>query len=112
MQRKSALVHNEAADEADALAQVRWFLRYLPRSIYQLAPVIATDDSPDQADDWPKNATPHDRRKIFDPRRILKAVFDQDSLIEIGRYQWWPGGDRLCASERNSRGRDRRLGCD
>ena len=31
--RKSALVHNEAVDEADALRQVRRFLSYLPRSV-------------------------------------------------------------------------------
>ncbi len=35
--RKSALVHNEAVDEADALRQVAQFLSYLPRSVYRLA---------------------------------------------------------------------------
>jgi acetyl-CoA carboxylase carboxyltransferase component len=86
-QRKSALVHNEAEDEADALAQVRRFLSYLPRSVHELAPVVACDDDPNRADDWLKDAIPHDRRKIYDPRRILAAVFDQGSLFEIGRWQ-------------------------
>ncbi|HRD85183.1 MAG TPA: carboxyl transferase domain-containing protein [Rubrivivax sp.] len=85
--RRSALVHNEAADEADALAQVRRFLSYLPRSVHELAPVVASDDDPHRADDWLKDAVPHDRRKIYDPRRILAAVFDQGSLFEIGRWQ-------------------------
>src|SRR5690606_40538092 len=45
-QRKSALVHNEAEDEADALAQGRRVLSYLPRSVHELAPVVACDDDP------------------------------------------------------------------
>ena len=87
VQRKSALVHNEAADEADALAQVKRFLSYLPRSIYEAAPALPCDDDPNRADDWLADAIPHDRRKIHDPRRILEAVFDRGSLFEIGRWQ-------------------------
>ena len=85
--RKSALVHNEAVDELDALQQVRQFLSYLPRSIYELAPVLAPHDDPNRADDWLKDAIPHDRRKIFDPRKILASVLDLGSLFEIGRWQ-------------------------
>ena len=95
--RKSALVHNEASDEQDALAQVHRFLSYLPRSIYHLAPIIATEDTPDRADDWLKDAIPRDRRKVYDPRRILKAIFDKDSVFEIGRYQ---GGSTITALAR------------
>jgi len=85
--RKSALVHNEAVDEADALAQVQRFLSYLPRSVFHTAPVVSPSDSPNRVDDWLKDAIPRDRRKIYDPRKILAAVLDQDSLFEIGRYQ-------------------------
>lgn len=85
--RKSALVHNEAEDEADALAQVQRFLSYLPRSVFHLAPVTPPSDDPQRADDWLKNAIPRDRRKIYDPRKILSSVMDQGSLFEIGRYQ-------------------------
>ncbi len=85
--RKSALVHNEAVDEADAFAQVKRFLSYLPRSVHEAAPVVPSGDDPNRIDDWLKDAIPHDRRKIYDPRKILASVFDQDSLFEIGRYQ-------------------------
>lgn len=87
--RKSGLVHNEAVDEADALAQVRAFLSYLPRSVHELPPVVQSDDDPWRIDDTLKNAIPRDRRKIYDPRRILASVFDAGSLFEIGR---WHGG--------------------
>ena len=85
--RRSALVHNEATDEADALAQVRRFLSYLPRSTSHAAPVLAPTDDPARADDWLKDAIPRDRRKIYDPRRILASVLDRESLFEIGRHQ-------------------------
>jgi len=85
--RKSALVHNEAVDERDALEQVRRFLSYLPRSVYDLAPVVQSEDRPDRIDDWLKDAIPHNRRKIYDPRKILTSVFDLGSLFEIGRHQ-------------------------
>jgi len=87
VQRKSALVHNEAVDEKDAFDQVRRFLSYLPRSVYHLAPVVQAEDSADRVEDWLKDAIPHDRRKVYDPRKILAAIFDLGSLFEIGRYQ-------------------------
>ena len=95
--RRSAVVHNEAQDEDDALAQTRRFLSYLPRSIYHLAPVVDSPDDPMRADDWLKDAIPHDRRKIFDPRRILASIFDLDSVFEIGRHQ---GGSVVTALAR------------
>jgi acetyl-CoA carboxylase carboxyltransferase component len=99
VQRKNAVVHNEAKDEADALMQVQKFLSYMPRSIYHLAPVTTCTDSPSRADDWLKDAIPKDRRQIFDPRKILKSVFDLDSVFEIGRYQ---GGSVITALARLS----------
>jgi acetyl-CoA carboxylase carboxyltransferase component len=95
--RRSGLVHNEAEDEADALQQVRRFLSYLPRHAGAYAERKPNGDSPERADDWLKNAIPKDRRKIFDPRKILFSVFDHDSLFEIGRYQ---GGSTITAFAR------------
>lgn len=95
--RKSALVHNEAADEADALAQVRRFLSYLPRSVFHLAPAVAPTDDPQRAEDSLKDAIPRDRRKIYDPRKILDAVLDLGSVFEIGR---WQGGSVITALAR------------
>jgi len=95
--RKSALVHNEADSEADALAQVRRFLSYLPRSVFHLAPAVAPTDDPQRAEDWLKDAIPRERRKIYDPRKILDAVLDLGSVFEIGR---WQGGSVITALAR------------
>ncbi len=113
--RRSALVHNEAVDEADAFAQVRRFLSYLPRHAWRLPERITPADDPRRADDWLKNAIPKDRRKVFDPRKIIASVFDRDSVFEIGRHQGgaiitalarldgWPVGV-LCSDPRVSGG--------
>lgn len=95
--RKSALVHNEAVDEADALAQVRRFLSYLPRNARELPARVDCSDDPERAADWLKDAIPHDRRKIYDPRRIMAELFDRDSVFEIGR---WQGGSVITALAR------------
>jgi acetyl-CoA carboxylase carboxyltransferase component len=95
--RKSAMVHNEAVDEADALRQVAQFLSYLPRSIYRMADRTTPVDDPGRADDWLAEAIPHDRRKLHDPRKIMAAVFDRDSIFEIGR---WQGGSQITAFAR------------
>lgn len=95
--RRSALVHNEAESEADAFEQVRRFLSYLPRHAGLAARRIPNDDPVDRADEMLKNAIPKDRRKVFDPRKIMAAIFDKDSIFEIGRYQ---GGSTITALAR------------
>ena len=92
--RRSALVNNEATSEEDAFEQVRRFLSYLPRNAAKLPDRVTCSDSTERADDWLKNAIPKDRRKIFDPRKILVSIFDSESIFEIGRYQ---GGSTITA---------------
>lgn len=95
--RQSGLVHNEAENEEDAFAQVRRFLSYLPRHAAAFAKPLVSADPADRAEDWLKDAIPRDRRKIYDPRKILKSIFDVDSVFEIGRYH---GGSCITALAR------------
>ncbi|MGG5810007.1 acyl-CoA carboxylase subunit beta [Falsiroseomonas sp. CW058] len=84
--RRSGIVHNDAADEREALAQVRRFLGYLPRHAWEAPPRIAATDDPGRSEAWLRDAIPRDRRKTYDPRKILDAVLDQGSIFEIGRH--------------------------
>src|SRR3546814_4745789 len=68
---------------ADAFAQVRRFLSYLPRHAGLMAERTASDDPPGRADDWLKDAIPKDRRKIYDPRKILAAVRSEEHTSEL-----------------------------
>jgi acetyl-CoA carboxylase carboxyltransferase component len=81
---KNGTVDNGAEDEDECLAQIRHFLSYMPGNIEQLAPVISCSDPVDRADEALLDIVPRDRRKAFDMRRIIQAVFDQTSFFEMG----------------------------
>jgi len=81
--RQSGVVNNVADTEDEAFALVRAFLSYLPGSVFDTPPKAAA--RPPSADQvaWLDEAVPEDRRRIYDPRKILRAVFDAGSLFEI-----------------------------
>ncbi len=84
--RHSGLVDNEATDEEDALRQVRTFLSYLPPNVWTLPPRLPCDDPRDRQEEWLNHAIPRNRRKVYDPRKIVAAIVDCGSIFEIGRY--------------------------
>jgi acetyl-CoA carboxylase carboxyltransferase component len=71
--------------EAEAFARTRRFLSYLPSSVHELPPRTAPAADVARRDPWLIEAVPRDRRKVYDMRRILRAVVDADSLFEMGR---------------------------
>ncbi len=82
---RSGAVDDVVASEAEAFARARRFLSYLPSSVYELPPRAEPIDDPGRTDPWLIEAVPHERRKVYDMRRILQAVVDKDSLFEMGR---------------------------
>lgn len=81
--KASGVVNNGAASEEDALAQARRFLSFLPANVYEQAARLAPVDPPERMEPWLNDAIPRDRRKVFDPRRILGAIFDPGSVFEL-----------------------------
>ena len=86
IQVKNGVIMNLAEDEADAIAQVRRFLSYLPANVWEEPPVITPEDDPGRREESLIGAVPRNRRRIYEPRRILDAVLDKDSFFEIGPY--------------------------
>ena len=82
---RAGAVDDVVASEAEAFARARRFLSYLPSSVYELPPRVEPVDDPGRKDPWLIEAVPHERRKVYDMRRILQAVVDTDSLFEMGR---------------------------
>jgi len=82
---RAGAVDDVVASEAEAFARARRFLSYLPSSVYELPPRIDPTDDVARRDPWLIEAVPRDRRKVYDMRRILKAIIDTDSLFEMGR---------------------------
>ena len=83
---RSGVVDNVAKDEHDAIDQMKRFLSYLPTSILQLPPVDEDcQDDPERREEFLLEAIPRERRKVYNMRKILKAVFDQESVFEMTR---------------------------
>lgn len=83
-QTRAGAVDNEAADEEDAFAQLRRFLSYLPSSVWEAPPAAECDDPPDRAEQALLSVVPRDRRRPYGARAIVEAVFDRDSVFEVG----------------------------
>jgi acetyl-CoA carboxylase carboxyltransferase component len=83
-QARAGAVDNEAADEDDALDQLRRFLSYLPSSVWELPPVTASGDPPDRREEELLSIVPRESRRPYKVRRILDAVLDRGSVFELG----------------------------
>ena len=81
--KASGVVHNVAESEADAFAQIRRFLSYLPSNVWQLPPWAAPDDDPNRRDESLVSAIPKRRTAAYEVRKIIEAVVDRDSMFEI-----------------------------
>ena len=84
-QTQAGAVDNEAADEDDALHQLRRFLSYLPSNVWELPPITAATDPVDRRAEALLSIVPRDERKPYKMRTILGAVFDEGSVFEIGK---------------------------
>lgn len=73
-----------ARDEYNAFEQIRCVLSYLPNSGYSAPPVVKSDDSPDRREDALRSLIPRRKERMYDPRRLITLVVDQNSFFEIG----------------------------
>src|SRR3954452_16010024 len=97
IQTRAGAVDNEAADEDDALAQLRRFLSYLPANVWELPPATAAAGPPDRREEALISAVPRDPRKPYDMRAIVGAVCDRGSVFELGARH---GRSLVCALAR------------
>jgi propionyl-CoA carboxylase beta chain len=72
--------------EDEAFAVARTVLAYLPSNAMQLPPRSpdAADD-PQRTDEGLRDLVPRDRRAPYDIRRVMASVFDEGSVLELGR---------------------------
>jgi acetyl-CoA carboxylase carboxyltransferase component len=81
---RSGVVDNVASDELDAIVQMKRFLSYLPTNVLCLPPCEANpSDDPERRAEELLEIIPRDRRKVYAMRKIVKAVFDQNSFFEM-----------------------------
>jgi acetyl-CoA carboxylase carboxyltransferase component len=81
---QSGVVDSVAEDENEAIAQVKQFLSYLPSNSLRLPVKTESSDPVDRADEELLDIIPRNPRRVYESRRIINAIFDQDSVFEIG----------------------------
>lgn len=82
---RNGVVDDEVPSEQAAFEAARRFLSYLPQSVHdtvQRGPVPGA--APDT--EWLRTAIPKDTRKVYRIRPIVDALFDPDSVFEIGKH--------------------------
>ena len=84
-QTQAGAVDNEAADEDDALDQLRRFLSYLPDNVWEPPPLVAATDPAERREQELLSIVPREARQPYKVRRILEAVLDSGSVFELGR---------------------------
>ena len=79
---RSGVVDNIAVDEADAFAQIRRFLSYLPQNVYERAPRGVCNDACDRMANELGDIVPENRRRAFDIRQVIELVCDEGSFFQ------------------------------
>ena len=77
---RSGLIHNLAADDTDALEQIRKYLSFFPSSAWSYAAPRATDDGPRPTPEL-LTIIPRNNRQVYDMGRAIEVIVDDG--------QWW-----------------------
>ena len=80
---KAGSIHNIADTEEEAFEQIRRFLSFMPQNVWQLPPVMPSDDPVDRCDEALLDIVPGNRRRPYDMKKIVKMVVDAGSTFEI-----------------------------
>ena len=81
---RNGSVDNLAETEEEAVAMTKRFLSYLPSSVYEAPPVVATTDATDRREEELLTIIPRKRTTTFDVRRVIELLADRGSWFEIG----------------------------
>src|ERR1700716_306893 len=79
----SGVGDNEVEDDAECIATVRRFLSYLPSSNTEQPPFHHSDDPADRLVAGLEKIVPVNPRAAYDVKKVIKAVFDKNSWLEI-----------------------------
>jgi acetyl/propionyl-CoA carboxylase alpha subunit/acetyl-CoA carboxylase carboxyltransferase component len=77
-------VDNLVETEEEAIDATKRFLSYLPSSVFEAPPVVASSDPVDRREEQLLSIVPRKRTTTFDVRRAIDLMVDRDSWFEIG----------------------------
>ncbi|MFL5296314.1 MAG: carboxyl transferase domain-containing protein [Phenylobacterium sp.] len=123
---RNGAVDNLAETEAEAMAQAKRFLSYLPASVFEPPPRAQPDpaDPADRREEELATIIPRKRTTTFDMRRAIRLMADAGSFFEIGplwgtdqivglaRFNGYPVGVMASDSRHENGGALTADGCD
>jgi acetyl-CoA carboxylase carboxyltransferase component len=68
--RSSGVIDNEGEDELDCFRQMREFLSYMPRNVWELPPYRQPTDKAERRDEGLLDIVPRNRRQPYDMRKV------------------------------------------
>jgi acetyl-CoA carboxylase carboxyltransferase component len=80
---QAGTIDNAAGSEAEAFAQIRRFLSYMPQNVWELPPTVPCNDPADRQEDALLSIVPRNRRQPYNMRKLVSLVVDRDSLFEL-----------------------------
>ncbi|MEW6187061.1 MAG: carboxyl transferase domain-containing protein [Thermodesulfobacteriota bacterium] len=80
---QGGVVDNLAESEEEAFEMARRFLSYLPQSVYEMPPRKESGDDPHRRDEALLSVIPRNRKRTYDPYRVINLVLDQNSFFEL-----------------------------
>jgi acetyl-CoA carboxylase carboxyltransferase component len=80
---ESGVGDNEVENDEECIAMVRRFLSYLPSSNTEQPPFRRSDDPWDRLVEGLEKIVPVNPRAAYDVKKVIKAVFDKNSWLEI-----------------------------
>ncbi|GAA4549771.1 carboxyl transferase domain-containing protein [Pseudonocardia xishanensis] len=84
--RGNGLVERVVRSEEEAFGVIRAFLSYLPSSVFELPPVVPTEDPADRADEGMLRVVPRNPREPYSTDDLLAGVFDRGSVLRYAEY--------------------------
>ncbi|MDP7533298.1 MAG: carboxyl transferase domain-containing protein [SAR202 cluster bacterium] len=82
----SGQVDNEAESEEDAFEQIKKFISFLPDTTNDVAACVETGDPPDRRPEGLLNIIPANRKRSYDPRKLIRLVVDNGDFFEMRRH--------------------------
>src|SRR5690606_39110273 len=79
----TGLVDSVVDTDEEAIEQIRRFLSYLPSHNKEAPPRVPVPEGSDAAAAKLNEILPENRRRVYDVRKVIKAVVDKDSFFEL-----------------------------
>ena len=83
---EGGVIDNVARSEDEAFDMIRRFLSYVPDNVWEMPPRVEPMDDPNRREEELLSIIPREKRKGYNPHKILELVLDRDSFFEIAPY--------------------------